>query len=89
MAINAGVDFLPSDTQASIYTSGLLGEQYISLEPGAEDDVLSGELRNVDFNKKDSCVDCDNDNWDECADTNKEIEKENQKESKSSKRRNR
>ncbi len=41
MTINEGVDYLPSDTQASIYTSGLLGEQYISLEPGAEDDVLA------------------------------------------------
>ncbi len=41
MKINSGVDYLPSDTQASIYTSGLLGEQYISLEPGAEDDVLT------------------------------------------------
>ena len=41
MVINADVDYLPSDTQASIYTSGLLGEQYISLEPGAEDDVLA------------------------------------------------
>ena len=41
MTINAGVDYLPSDTQASIYTSGLLGEQYISLEPGGEEDVLA------------------------------------------------
>jgi len=41
MVINADVDYLPSDSQASIYTSGLLGEQYISLEPGAEDDVLA------------------------------------------------
>ena len=41
MAINEGIDYLPSDTQASIYTSGLLGEQYISLEPGAEDEVLA------------------------------------------------
>ena len=40
MLINADVDYLPTDTQASIYTSGLLGEQYISLEPGAEDDVI-------------------------------------------------
>lgn len=40
MTINAGVNYLPEDTQASIYTAGLLGEQYISLEPGAEDDVL-------------------------------------------------
>jgi phospholipid/cholesterol/gamma-HCH transport system substrate-binding protein len=31
---------LTIDTQASIYTAGLLGEQYISLEPGAEDEVL-------------------------------------------------
>jgi len=41
MKINGGIDYLPSDTQASIYTSGLLGEQYISLEPGAEDEVLA------------------------------------------------
>ncbi len=40
MTINSDVDYLPEDTQASIYTSGLLGEQYISLEPGAEDAVL-------------------------------------------------
>ena len=40
MKINEDVDYLPSDTQASIYTSGLLGEQYIALEPGAEDEVL-------------------------------------------------
>ena len=39
--MNSDIDYLPSDTQASIYTSGLLGEQYISLEPGAEDDVLA------------------------------------------------
>ena len=41
MKIDESVNYLPSDTQASIYTSGLLGEQYISLEPGAEDDVLT------------------------------------------------
>ena len=36
---------LSIDTQASIYTAGLLGEQYISLEPGAEDEVLkSGDM---------------------------------------------
>jgi len=33
-------DKLPSDTSASIFTSGLLGEQYISLEPGAEEVYL-------------------------------------------------
>ncbi|HGG59356.1 MAG TPA: outer membrane lipid asymmetry maintenance protein MlaD [Gammaproteobacteria bacterium] len=32
---------LTTDTVASIYTAGLLGEQYISLEPGAEDEMLS------------------------------------------------
>ncbi len=31
----------PEDTTASIYTAGLLGEQYIGLEPGAEEDTLS------------------------------------------------
>lgn len=31
---------LPKDTSASIYTSGLLGEQYIGLAPGAEEAVL-------------------------------------------------
>ena len=40
MRLNSDVNYLPEDTQASIYTAGLLGEQYISLEPGAEDDVL-------------------------------------------------
>ena len=40
MLINANIDYLSTDTQASIYTSGLLGEQYISLEPGAEDEVM-------------------------------------------------
>ncbi len=28
---------LPKDTSASIYTSGLLGEQYIALEPGGDE----------------------------------------------------
>ena len=31
---------LPKDTSAAIYTSGLLGEQYIGLAPGAEEAVL-------------------------------------------------
>ena len=36
---------LSIDSQASIYTAGLLGEQYISLEPGAEEEVLkSGSM---------------------------------------------
>jgi len=40
MAIDPKYDYLPEDSQASIYTAGLLGEQYISLEPGAEDAAL-------------------------------------------------
>lgn len=31
---------LPKDTSASIFTSGLLGEQYIALEPGGDEKVL-------------------------------------------------
>jgi phospholipid/cholesterol/gamma-HCH transport system substrate-binding protein len=31
----------PEDTSASIYTSGLLGEQYIGLEPGGAEELLS------------------------------------------------
>ena len=34
-------NYFPVDTQASIYTAGLLGEQYIALTPGAEDDSLA------------------------------------------------
>jgi phospholipid/cholesterol/gamma-HCH transport system substrate-binding protein len=33
-------DTFPLDTTASIYTAGLLGEQYIGLDPGAEEDML-------------------------------------------------
>lgn len=36
MEINPRYNQLPVDTSASIFTSGLLGEQYISLEPGGE-----------------------------------------------------
>ena len=31
---------LPSDTSASIFTSGLLGEQYVALEPGGSEQNL-------------------------------------------------
>ncbi len=31
---------LPLDTSASIFTSGLLGEQYVALEPGGEEEYL-------------------------------------------------
>lgn len=37
MSIGAQYDTLPEDTSASIFTAGLLGEQYIGLEPGAEE----------------------------------------------------
>jgi phospholipid/cholesterol/gamma-HCH transport system substrate-binding protein len=32
---------LPRDTSASVLTSGVLGDQYLALEPGAEDDTLA------------------------------------------------
>jgi phospholipid/cholesterol/gamma-HCH transport system substrate-binding protein len=38
--IDGSEDYFPVDTSASIYTSGLLGEQYIALEPGAEERTL-------------------------------------------------
>lgn len=34
LAISQRYDDLPEDTSASIYTSGILGDQYVSLEPG-------------------------------------------------------
>lgn len=37
MDIESKYDNLPSDTGASILTSGLLGAQFVGLEPGAED----------------------------------------------------
>jgi len=40
LSINDQYANFPLDTTASIYTAGLLGEQYIGLEPGAEEDVL-------------------------------------------------
>jgi phospholipid/cholesterol/gamma-HCH transport system substrate-binding protein len=40
MMIDPRYNRLPTDTSAGIYTSGLLGEQYISLEPGGADDYL-------------------------------------------------
>jgi len=40
LTIDEEYDNFPEDTTASIYTAGLLGEQYIGLEPGAEDSVL-------------------------------------------------
>ena len=40
LAIEPGYDRLPLDTSASIYTAGLLGEQYVALEPGGEEAYL-------------------------------------------------
>lgn len=43
LKIDEKYDSFPEDTSASIYTAGLLGEQYIGLEPGAEEEVLVPE----------------------------------------------
>ncbi|WP_018168266.1 outer membrane lipid asymmetry maintenance protein MlaD [Thioalkalivibrio sp. ALMg9] len=40
LAIRSEYDYLPMDTQAAIHTAGLLGEQYIALEPGGDYDTL-------------------------------------------------
>ena len=40
MAIDTQYDKFPSDTAASILTSGLLGEQFVGFEPGAEEEYL-------------------------------------------------
>ena len=40
MVINHSTITLPADTSASIYTEGLLGEQFVSLDPGGEEEYL-------------------------------------------------
>lgn len=40
LSIDRHYDNLPLDSSASILTQGLLGAQYIGLEPGAEEDYL-------------------------------------------------
>ena len=40
MAIDTQYDKFPLDTAASILTSGLLGEQFVGFEPGAEEEYL-------------------------------------------------
>ena len=40
LSIEPQYDRLPADSSASILTSGLLGEQYVGLEPGGMDDHL-------------------------------------------------
>lgn len=41
MAIKPEYNRLPTDSTASIFTAGLLGEQYIGLEAGAEEEFLA------------------------------------------------
>jgi len=47
MEIDRQYDQLPDDTFAKIYTAGLLGEQYVGLEPGGSEKNLKqgGEIR--------------------------------------------
>lgn len=46
MSVDSGVR-LPTDTVAKIQSDGLLGSNYVALEPGAEDEMLAdgGEIR--------------------------------------------
>lgn len=46
MSIDPQYDKFPIDTAASVLTSGLLGEQFIGLQPGAEEEFLKagGEI---------------------------------------------
>lgn len=41
MQIESQYNNLPDDTSAGIFTAGLLGEQYISLQPGGSVDLLT------------------------------------------------
>jgi len=41
IAINNQFNKIPIDSSASIFTAGLLGEQYIGLEPGGDDLMLT------------------------------------------------
>ena len=43
MNINSHYNTIPDDTTASIFTAGLLGEQYVNLEPGGSDVYLQNE----------------------------------------------
>jgi len=40
LSIDTQYNNLPDDTTASIFTAGLLGEQYVNLEPGGSDSFL-------------------------------------------------
>jgi phospholipid/cholesterol/gamma-HCH transport system substrate-binding protein len=43
MSIDSKYNTLPDDTTASIFTAGLLGEQYVNLEPGGSEDYLRND----------------------------------------------
>lgn len=43
MSIDSKYNSLPDDTTASIFTAGLLGEQYVSLEPGGSEEYLRND----------------------------------------------
>jgi phospholipid/cholesterol/gamma-HCH transport system substrate-binding protein len=40
MSIDSQYNTLPDDTTASVFTAGLLGEQYVNLEPGGSEEFL-------------------------------------------------
>ncbi|MFI3154755.1 MAG: outer membrane lipid asymmetry maintenance protein MlaD, partial [Methylococcaceae bacterium] len=40
LSIDSQYNTLPEDTTASVFTAGLLGEQYVNLEPGGSDEFL-------------------------------------------------
>lgn len=41
MRVSSRFDEIPSDTGASVFTSGVLGDRYIGLEPGGAPDMLA------------------------------------------------
>ena len=43
MNINSRYNTIPDDTTASVFTAGLLGEQYVNLEPGGSDVYLQND----------------------------------------------
>jgi phospholipid/cholesterol/gamma-HCH transport system substrate-binding protein len=42
MTIDSQFNSIPEDTFAKIFTAGLLGEQYIGLDPGGSEEYLTG-----------------------------------------------
>jgi phospholipid/cholesterol/gamma-HCH transport system substrate-binding protein len=48
MRIESRYNTLPDDTTASVYTAGLLGEQYVNLEPGGSE-VFLKDNGNIDI----------------------------------------